>query len=401
MSITVDHLGKAYPRFHSRRQALATWLGLRKRDLHWVLQDISFTVQQGESVGLVGVNGAGKSTLLKMIAGTVLPTCGQIAINGRVAALLELGMGFHPEFTGRENAVLAARMQGLESEEIDALMPAIEAFAEIGEYFSQPVRVYSSGMFVRLAFSVATAVRPEILIVDEALAVGDAYFQHKSFARIRSFREQGTTLLFVSHDPGSVKALCDRAILLHDSRLVIDAPPSEVLDYYNALIAAKEAGSVALEGNRFGGRSGNGKATFLSVQCASQGKSTKIVEVGADLEITIQFVAHQPIPDLALGFMLKDRTGMDVFGSNTWLRGGFTDLGETPGKTRSLRVRIPELLIGPGSYCLTIALHAGASHLEGNFDWWDNALVFQVVPCAQRPHFLGVCALTADLSEST
>ncbi|MBW7901811.1 MAG: ABC transporter ATP-binding protein [Rhodocyclaceae bacterium] len=397
MGIRVDGLGKAYPRFRSRRHALATWLGLCPRDLCWVLRDVSFTVEQGESVGLVGVNGAGKSTLLKLIAGTTVPTTGSVSVNGRIAALLELGMGFHPEFTGRENVVLSARMQGFSPEEIDALVPSIQAFAEIGDYFDQPVRIYSSGMFVRLAFSAATAVRPEILIVDEALAVGDAYFQHKSFARIRSFREQGTTLLFVSHDPGSIKSLCDRAILLNESRIIADAPPAEVLDYYNALIAEKEANAVQLKENRYGGRSGNGMATFLSVTFESKGKPAKIVEVGADLDICLTLVAHQAIPDLSVGFMLKDRTGLDIFGSNTWLRGELASLGDAPGVPRKLRIRIPALNVGPGSYSLTLALHSGASHLQGNFDWWDNAEVFQVVPDSGRKHFLGVCALDAVL----
>ncbi|HLT26814.1 MAG TPA: ABC transporter ATP-binding protein [Zeimonas sp.] len=399
MSIRVDQLGKAYPRFRSRRHALATWMGLYPRDLHWVLRDISFTVRQGESVGLVGVNGAGKSTLLKLVTGTTMPTTGSVEVDGRVAALLELGMGFHPEFTGRQNVILSARMQGFSPEEIDALLPHIEAFAEIGEYFDQPVRIYSSGMFVRLAFSAVTAVRPEILIVDEALAVGDAYFQHKSFARIRAFREQGTTLLFVSHDPGSIKSLCDRAILLNDSRIVADAPPAEVLDHYNALIAEKEARAAAADVKPYSGRSGNGMASFVSVHFESKGKPAKVVEVGADLDICLTLVAHQAIPDLSVGFMLKDRTGQDVFGTNTWLRGELVDLGDSPGTPRKLRIRIPELNIGPGSYSLTLALHSGASHLQDNFDWWDNAEVFQVVPGSGGKHFLGVCALEAVLTE--
>ena len=222
MTIEVCGVGKAYPKFTGRLNALATWLGLVPRVQNWVVRDISFSVEQGESVGLIGVNGAGKSTLLKLITGTAIPTEGTISVQGKVSALLELGMGFHPEFTGRQNVILAARMQGLSHAQLAELMPAIQDFAEIGSYFDQPVRTYSSGMFVRLAFSVATAVRPEVLIVDEALAVGDVYFQHKSFARIRSFRDQGTTLLFVSHDPGAIKSLCNRALLLGGGQLVLD-----------------------------------------------------------------------------------------------------------------------------------------------------------------------------------
>ncbi|MEI6181414.1 MAG: ATP-binding cassette domain-containing protein, partial [Chloroflexales bacterium] len=180
-------------------------------------------------VGIVGINGAGKSTLLKMITGTTQPSAGSVHMTGRVAALLELGMGFHPDFTGRQNALMAGQLLGLSTHEIEQLMPEIEAFAEIGEYLDQPVRVYSSGMQMRLAFSVATARRPDILIVDEALSVGDAYFQHKSFERIRAYGKQGTTLLIVSHDKGSIQGICDRAILLDAGRLSMEGAPDAVM----------------------------------------------------------------------------------------------------------------------------------------------------------------------------
>jgi len=196
--ITVKNVGKAYKGYsrqlHKYVERLFPFLGARHR-LKWVLKDISFEVSPGEAVGVVGVNGAGKSTLLKMITGTSQPTCGSIEMEGRVAALLELGMGFHPEFSGRENAYMSGYLLGMSRQEMDTLMPSIEEFADIGDYIDMPVRVYSSGMQVRLAFSVATAVRPDILIVDEALSVGDAYFQHKSLERIRNFCKEGTTLI--------------------------------------------------------------------------------------------------------------------------------------------------------------------------------------------------------------
>lgn len=238
-SIVVTNLGKAYKQYPTRWSRLAEWLdprGKPRHHLHWVLQDINFTVQPGEAVGIVGVNGAGKSTLLKIITGTTQPTSGSVQIQGRVAALLELGMGFHPDFTGRQNAYMAGQLMGLNVEEITTLMPEIEAFAEIGEYIDQPVRVYSSGMQVRLAFSVATAVRPDVLIVDEALSVGDRYFSQKSFARIKQYMEQGTTLLFVSHDATAIKALCDKALLLDKGQAAKWADPETVIDLYNGMI---------------------------------------------------------------------------------------------------------------------------------------------------------------------
>src|SRR5436190_20641545 len=242
--LTISNLGKAYRRYRHKRDRLVEMVVPRGRPRHelvWVLRNVHFEVGPGECVGIVGQNGAGKSTLLKLVTGTTRPTEGSIVARGRIAAILELGMGFHPEFTGRQNVFIAGQLLGLETAEIAAAMPDIERFAEIGSYFDQPVRVYSSDMQVRLAFSVATAVRPDLLIVDEALSVGDAYFQHKSMARIKAFREQGTTLLFVSHDPGAVKTLCDRAILLDRGVVVRDGRPDDILDYYNAIIAKREA----------------------------------------------------------------------------------------------------------------------------------------------------------------
>ena len=236
--LRVNNIGKAFKRYAHKSGRLAEWFGLGvHHDSRWVLRDITFDVEPGESVGIVGVNGAGKSTLLKIITGTTRPTTGSVEAGGRISALLELGMGFHPEFTGRQNAYMGAQLQGLTVSEVDAKIREIEGFAEIGDYFDQPMRTYSSGMQVRLAFSVASCVRPEILIIDEALSVGDTYFQHKSFDRIRNFRDAGTTLLFVSHSPGAIKTLCDRAILLDQGGIQRDDAPDAVLDYYNAVIA--------------------------------------------------------------------------------------------------------------------------------------------------------------------
>ena len=225
--MTVTDIGKAYRFYPSRWARLSEWLapGTPRHELQWVLRHVTFSVAAGESVGIIGRNGAGKSTLLKLITGTTQPSEGEVRAEGRVAALLELGIGFHPEFTGRENAFMTGQLMGVSEPDIAAAMPQIEGFAEIGRYIDEPLRTYSSGMQVRLAFSVATAFRPDILIVDEALAVGDLYFQHKCYARIRQFRAEGMTLLFVSHDPGAIKSLCDRAILLDAGGVRADDRP--------------------------------------------------------------------------------------------------------------------------------------------------------------------------------
>ena len=241
-ALQVQNLGKSYRQWGSEWRRVASWFApfIGPREEHWVLKDVSFSIGPGEAVGIVGQNGAGKSTLLKLITGTTCPTQGKVQLYGRVAAILELGMGFNPDLTGRENAYHSAGLMGYSQADIKQAMPDIEAFAEVGEYFNQPVRTYSSGMQMRVTFSVATAFRPDLLIVDEALSVGDSYFQHKSFDRIREFQSQGCSLLIVSHDRSAVQALCNRAILLEKGCMIKDGNPEEVMDFYNALIAEKE-----------------------------------------------------------------------------------------------------------------------------------------------------------------
>jgi lipopolysaccharide transport system ATP-binding protein len=240
--ISVESVGKAYKQYPSRFSRLLEWLpliGKKRHTLKWVLKDINIHIKQGESVGIIGVNGAGKSTLLKMITGTTRPTEGKIERYGSVAALLELGMGFHPDFTGRQNIYMSGQLLGLDDEKIRSLMSEITEFADIGDYIDQPVRVYSSGMQVRLAFSVATAVRPDLLIVDEALSVGDVAFQAKCFRRISSFKEQGTTILFVTHSLDDIVKHCHRAILLDKGCIAMFGEPREVVNEFRDRIFGK------------------------------------------------------------------------------------------------------------------------------------------------------------------
>ncbi|MGL5114732.1 MAG: ABC transporter ATP-binding protein, partial [Beijerinckiaceae bacterium] len=234
-AIAVTNLGKAYKTYARRIDRLSEWMGGRERHtLHWVLKDVSFSVAAGESVGIIGVNGAGKSTLLKMITGTVKATEGVVQVNGRVAALLELGLGFHPDFTGRQNVLMSGQLMGYSILEIERLMSSIEEFAGIGEYIDRPVRIYSSGMQVRLAFAVATASRPDILIVDEALAVGDMQFQQKCYSLIRRYLAEGTTLIFVSHGMNTILDICKRTLYIRSGQLVFDGLSKEAVDIYQA-----------------------------------------------------------------------------------------------------------------------------------------------------------------------
>jgi lipopolysaccharide transport system ATP-binding protein len=383
-TIVVSNLGKAYKQYTNRWGRLLEWVtpgNAKRHQLKWVLQGINFTVQPGEAVGIIGINGAGKSTLLKLITGTTQPTTGSVHMTGRVAAMLELGMGFHPDFTGRQNAFMAGQLLGIASEDIARLMPEIEAFAEIGDYIDQPVRVYSSGMQMRLAFSVATAIRPDILIVDEALSVGDAYFQHKSFDRIREFRKYGTTLLIVSHDKQAIQSICDRAILLSAGHLAMEGEPEAVLDYYNAMLADhqnQEVRQAVRDDGKVQTISGTGEATVEDIFLLdAEGNSLEVVDVGQAVTLRVDVRAHADIDRLVLGYGIKDRLGQVIYGTNT-------DLTKQPIKSvkagELFRYEISFLAnLGPGTYSVQTALHSTDTHLVNNYEWRDLAVVFKVI----------------------
>jgi len=398
--IRVSGLGKAYKQYPNRWSRLLEWLvpfSGTHHHLHWVLQGVDFEIQPGEAVGIVGVNGAGKSTLLKMITGTTQPTCGQIQLQGRVAALLELGMGFHPDFTGRQNVFMAGQLLGMQVEEIEELMAQIESFAEIGDAIDQPVRTYSSGMQMRLAFSVATARRPDILIVDEALSVGDAYFQHKSFDRIRNFRKAGTTLLIVSHDRSAIQSICDTAILLEGGRMAMRGKPEEVMDYYNAMLAQREGQTVRQEmlaNGQVQTISGTGEAGILSVRLLdAQGRSVEVAEVGQPMVLEVQTEVREDIERLILGFMIKDRLGQAIYGINTHrLDKAITDL--TAGERVTFRFAF-DMRLGKGNYSIALSLSRLDSHLDRNFEWRDYGLVFHVINNRQED-FVGCSWLEAQ-----
>ncbi|WP_447553441.1 ABC transporter ATP-binding protein [Vreelandella sp. EE22] len=390
--LEVRGLGKVYRHYKSELTRIVNWfMPVAPQAETWVLRDISFDIAAGEAVGIVGQNGAGKSTLLKMITGTLIPSEGHLHAQGRIAAILELGMGFNGELTGRQNVLHAAGLMGFTHAQVAAAMDEIEAFAEIGDYFDQPMRVYSSGMQMRVAFSVATAFRPDILIVDEALSVGDAYFQHKSFDRIREFQRLGTSLLIVSHDKAAIQSLCDRAILLEQGRVLQDGPPQDIMDYYNALIAQKENARVEIEpldSGQIQTRSGTGEAsiTQISLHDGGKGQALDVVDVGQPVELRVQVNIHDHLPELVLGYKLKDRVGQDVFGTNTW-HTHQVERALAPGETLTYRIRF-QANLGPGSYSVSVSLHSSDTHLARNYQWIDHALVFQMVNM-EKDFFLG------------
>lgn len=387
-AIEVSGLGKAYRQYPNRWARVLEWLPGQHRARHtlrWVLREVSFAIAPGEAVGIVGMNGAGKSTLLKLITGTSQATTGQVRVHGRVAALLELGMGFHPDFSGRQNAMTAGQLLGISAEQMRELMPEIEAFAEIGDYMDMPVRVYSSGMQMRLAFSVATCVRPDVLIVDEALSVGDAYFQHKSFSRIRAYGEQGTTLLIVSHDRAAIQSICQRAILLRDGQVALDGDPETVLDYYNAALSqnglARDTGTLeqkVLVNGRTQTVSGTKEVVVESVSLSNAaGELVEIVRVGEPVVLRVQALVQVDVPSLVLGYGIKNRLGQVIYGTNTWHAGQVIEAAKA-GQRFVFTIGF-EANLGVGSYSVQTALVDRDSHLTANYEWRDLALVFNVV----------------------
>ncbi len=341
-SVTLANVGKVYRMYATRWARLAEWLvpfGKPRHEPKWVLRGVDCTIAAGEAVGIVGVNGAGKSTLLKIIAGTTQPSEGVARVEGRVAALLELGIGFHPEFTGRQNVLMAGQLLGLSTDTVRAAMPAIEQFADIGDYVDQPVRIYSSGMQMRLAFSVATAVQPDVLIVDEALAVGDAAFQRKCFRRIEEFRAGGTTLLFVSHDTESVKKLCDRAIYLHQGTVAALGPAKSVCDLYERSIfgggavsgaaAAATPAAPALDPSLSADCEvsyGDQRATIEAIWLEDErGNSANLFGSQDTIAVRYRVRFNAAVSGVVFAFLIKTREGIAVFG---------TDSAALPGRSQ-------------------------------------------------------------------
>lgn len=390
--LEIKNISKSFKDYNSEFKRILSWFGFGFKPTaeHHILKNINFSIAPGEAVGIVGQNGAGKSTLLKIIAGTLKQSEGTIHIDGRISAILELGMGFQPDLTGRQNVYHSAGLMGFTSDKIDVVIDALEDFAEIGEYFDQPVRTYSSGMLVRVAFGVVTAYRPEILIVDEALSVGDAYFQHKSLDRIRKFQEEGTTLLLVSHDRGAIQAICDRAILLEKGTIIKDGNPEEVMDFYNALIAEKENSTVVQlvkEDGKVETISGSGEATVDEIGIYNaKGELVEFVGVGDPVELRIKVKVKQDIESLVLGYGLKDRLGQVMYGTNTWHTKQVIEK-PTVGEIYEFIVSFPANL-GVGSYSIQTALVDKDTHLTANYEWKDLAVVFNVINI-DKTHFVG------------
>ncbi len=393
VALRVEKVSKQY-RIYERpgdrlKESLTRGL-LRRHQEFWALRDVGFEIEAGTTVGIVGPNGCGKSTLLQIISGTLAPTHGDVWHEGRIAALLELGAGFDPEFTGVENVYMNASLLGLSKRETEARFPAIERFAEIGPFLYQPVKTYSSGMYVRLAFAIAASVEPDILIIDEALAVGDAVFQHRCLRRINELHERGATVLFVSHDAGAVRALCSRAIMLRAGSVIADGQPAEVLNLYQKIIMEREQAydveSAALSVSTqpqpdetlapvsYAYRHGDGSAEIVGAELAEASHNhIEICESGEPLILRVVVRFKHEVDDPVIGFLIRNSHGIHSYGTNTkeqQIEFGVVKSGEVIEVSFAF-----ECWLGVDQYTLSLAVHSRDGKA---YDWLDAALFLKV-----------------------
>lgn len=374
----------------------------------WALSDVGFEIEAGTTTGIIGPNGSGKSTLLQIITGTLEPTHGSVSHTGTIAALLELGAGFNLEFTGIENVYMNAALMGFSRKQTDALLPEIERFAEIGQFIHQPVKTYSSGMYVRLAFATAISTDPQILIIDEALSVGDAVFQHRCLRRIKEMQEAGKTILFVSHDTFALKALCSRAVLLNGGRVEADGKPTDVLNRYQKLIMEREEAfdaeqpqpdaNAEVESNedgdaakgvdevkqqsaalRYSFRHGDKSAEVLSAELLdSSRRDVELLDSGDALLARMRVRFHRDVDEPVFGFLIRNRYGIHAYGANTEQKGlqfGQVRRGEIIEVTFAF-----DCWLGTDLYNVSFAVHSG----DGiSYDWLDGVLFFRVVASTQ------------------
>jgi ABC-type polysaccharide/polyol phosphate transport system ATPase subunit len=402
IAIKVENISKTYLMFHSPAARLLQFFrSTNKYEEFKALDSISFEVRKGESLGIVGKNGSGKSTLLQIIAGTVVPTSGNVYTNGKVVALLELGSGFNPEFTGRENVYLNAAMFGITQEEMEHKFTEIINFADIGDHLDQPVKTYSSGMFARLAFSVAVNVNPDILIVDEILAVGDIAFQAKCVSKLRRMKEEGLTLLFVSHSVDSVKSLCHTAILLHKGKLMDSGTSEKITNRYLALIREEMNRGVSdfeidswdterhieSQEQTSAFKYGNGEVFFEKVELLnSNGEATKAYEFDQMAVLRCTIKTRSDEKNINLSFLVRDITGVDLFGT-TMFDENMELLELAKGQSATVDFEFP-ILLRQGSYSISVAVNRVSSRDYSDvylYEQIDGAAAFEVIRKLDRP----------------
>ena len=438
--IEAEQIGKCYHIYDRPQDRLKQMLWRGRRRFYrefWALRDVSFTIQRGETIGVIGRNGSGKSTLLKLLCGTLTPTVGALTVRGRVAALLELGTGFNPEFTGRENVYLNAAILGLDDAEIEHYLPEILEFADIGEFVDQPVKTYSSGMAVRLAFAVAAHVRADILVIDEALAVGDVFFVQKCMRFLRQFQEQGT-LFFVSHDTGAVVNLCDRVLWLDHGQLRAAGSAKEVCQDYLALLRETQQGwepsapraqrrSVGFDRGRCGAEPVDQRLAFLNqtryrndlelfgFRREVAGYGTGAIQImdavfedqrgnplqwivgGEKVTLVVHGWVREDLLNPIIGFFIKDRLGQNLFGDNTYLTYAADSRLATAGQSLTARFTFRMPVLPVGDYSVDIAAASGTQQDHVTHCWCNDVLIFKSHASSIHQGLIGIPMLGVEL----
>jgi ABC-type polysaccharide/polyol phosphate transport system ATPase subunit len=384
IAIEAQRLSKVYRIYAKPADRLKEWLtsGRRYHREFWALRDVSFHVKTGTTLGLIGDNGAGKSTLLALVAGVLRPTSGQVATRGRVSTILELGTGFNPEFTGRENAMMSGTILGISPKEMEKRFSELAAFAEIGDFMEQPVKFYSSGMYVRLAFAVATTIDPDVLIIDEALSVGDVYFQKRCFDRIDSFRKAGKTILFCSHDLYYVRMICDEVIWLRDGRMHEVGEASRVVGAYENYLRERELPSVAPQ-HPVDNRTAFPWIEGIRITQGDGSGACDTVMTGDDLMITVSFCVPQPPTPCHVGVVVTRNDGTECFGTGTHI----VPL-TAPTESGRASLHLPRLALLSGEYALSVFLLD-----ENGWHIYDRRVREVRFRVAQRARVLGLCYL--------
>ncbi len=363
--VVVDDVSKTYSlssargKLHSLKGALLhgqVWQKLREQQGFVALKNVSFTLEPGETLAVIGPNGSGKSTLLKLVAGILHPTSGTVTVRGRLTALIELGAGFHPEISGRDNAIINGMLLGLSRREIEAKLPEILTFAGLEEFAHEPVKTYSSGMFVRLGFAVATAVDPEILVVDEVLAVGDELFSHRALHRVAELQRRGCAVLLVTHDLGLAEKLAHRGLYLNRGEVVFLGPAPAAVARYRSDVASTEAGEAVSQEK--GKRWGNRDVELTAVDLVDrEGRPLRMMRSGEPAAIRLTYKVHVPKADFVFGIAVHREDGTHVFGTNTHLDGLVPKTLEGEG---SISIQFPSLQLAPGRYRVDAAVHSVA-----------------------------------------
>lgn len=435
-AIIVKDVSKKYRLFDNAQDRLKEALHPFSKHYHrefWALRGISFEIPRGQTVGILGRNGSGKSTLLQIIAGIMQPTSGEVIVNGRISALLELGAGFNPEFTGRENAIFQAEVMGLRRDEIDRKLPEIEEFADIGEFFDQPVKVYSSGMFVRAAFATAISVDPDILIVDEALAVGDVSFQEKCYAKLRQFKLAGKTILFVSHSLEAITALCDHALIIDEHQLYLKGEPKEIADRYLQVMLTKTVEKltpIVIDENSdiftsvncidqdifFDSNSrkdecktrqfynnneviiANGGASIIDyLLTTSNASGEPYIARGAEISLQIKVLYKKMVFAPVVGFELKTMNGITVYGTNTFMaKVNLSEAMENETRIYIFKFRMP---LNSGDYFVDLGIAENDGSKGGSLLELRRSVIHLIIEAAEEYEFTGLIDLVPSFAE--